>query len=259
MILSFSYFLCCTVLYQGKNMYVNENEVTSKFALFSCLHLWKCEARVFLYSRRVMEYPELEGTMIHKDHRVQLLALHRTTQKPDCMSESTVETLLELWHLGAMPTALWCRPCPQPPSAPPQHSSMPFPRALSLLQGTELSAAPLLPVRSCSRHQASPQLLCSVLNNPRDLNHPSYIFPSIPCPILVPSFGYSHIVFSPLCPVVPNLHPVAMLGLVRSRTQLTLLAARAHCGSCSTSCQPDPIDPSPQICSSACLPFCTYI
>ena len=41
---------------------------------------------------------------------------------------------------------------------------MPFPRALSLSHRAELSAAPPLPVRSCSRHQASPQLLCSVLS-----------------------------------------------------------------------------------------------
>lgn len=32
------------------------------------------------------------------DHRVQLLASHKTTQKSDCMSKSVVQTLLELCH-----------------------------------------------------------------------------------------------------------------------------------------------------------------
>ena len=51
---------------------------------------------------------------------------------------------------------------------------MPFPRALSLSHRAELSAAPPLPVRSCSRHEASPQLLCSVLSAPRDLSCSSH-------------------------------------------------------------------------------------
>jgi len=38
-----------------------------------------------------------------KDHRVQLLAPHRTTQKWDHISKSNVQMLLELWQLGAMP------------------------------------------------------------------------------------------------------------------------------------------------------------
>ena len=60
---------------------------------------------------------------------------------------------------------------------------MPFPRALSLSHRAELSAAPLLPVRSCSRHRASPQLLCSGLSKPRDHNCSSYTCPSRPIPI----------------------------------------------------------------------------
>ena len=55
---------------------------------------------------------------------------------------------------------------------------MPFPQALSLSQRAELSAASLLPVRSCSCHEASPQLLCSGLNRARDLSHSSYLLPS---------------------------------------------------------------------------------
>lgn len=38
------------------------------------------------------ECSELKGT--HKDHQIQLLALHRTTQKSDHMSESGVQILL---------------------------------------------------------------------------------------------------------------------------------------------------------------------
>jgi len=40
----------------------------------------------------------LEGT--HRDCGVQLRAPHRTTPKSDPMSESIVQTLLELWHSG---------------------------------------------------------------------------------------------------------------------------------------------------------------
>ena len=51
-------------------------------------------------NHRIIEYPKLEGT--HKDHRVQLLAPHSTTQKSDHTTESVVQTLLELWQLGDM-------------------------------------------------------------------------------------------------------------------------------------------------------------
>ena len=51
-----------------------------------------------------MEYPKLEGT--HKNHRVQLLALHRTNQNPNPMSESVVPVVLELRQLGAVPAAM---------------------------------------------------------------------------------------------------------------------------------------------------------
>lgn len=38
----------------------------------------------------ITEYPELQGT--HKGHGVQLLGLHRTSQQPDHVSESIVQT-----------------------------------------------------------------------------------------------------------------------------------------------------------------------
>jgi len=47
-------------------------------------------------NHRIIEYPELDGTL--KDHWIQLLALHTTTQKSDHISSSFVQTLLELWQ-----------------------------------------------------------------------------------------------------------------------------------------------------------------
>ena len=55
--------------------------------------------------QRIIEYPELEG--IHRDYRVQLLAPHRTTQKSNHISESIVQTLLELRHGVKVEIALW--------------------------------------------------------------------------------------------------------------------------------------------------------
>lgn len=106
------------------------------------------------------------------------------------IDESTVQTLLELRQV-------WCHehcprkpvPCP-PPSGEepflntqlplPWQSSMPFPWALSLSQRAELSAAPPLPSRRFNCHEASPQLLCSGLNQPRNLSHSSHTLPSGP-------------------------------------------------------------------------------
>jgi len=70
----------------------------------------------------------------------------------------------------------------------PWHSSMPFPRALSLSQRAELSAAPPLPVRSCRCHEASPQFLRSVLNELRALSRASYVLQSRPFIIFIAIF-----------------------------------------------------------------------
>ena len=95
------------------------------------------------------------------------------------MSESVVQTLFELWQLGAMPTAL-CSPfhvhrplvqtlsltpsCPSPDTAPC--------RSLGPCRcHTEQSSA--LPLRSCEELQPPsglPQLLCSGLSKPRGLS-----------------------------------------------------------------------------------------
>ena len=115
---------------------------------------------------------------------------------PNPLSEGGVQTLLELQQLRAVPTALGSpfhahHPLVQTlsltSSCPSPAGSMPFPRALSLSQRAELSAAPRFPVRSCSRHEASPQLLCSALSKPRDLSPSSHILPSRPFPIFIAS------------------------------------------------------------------------
>jgi len=112
----------------------------------------------------------VEGT--HKDHQLQPLAPHRTTQYLNPVSECGVQTLCELQHLGSwplpwaarsVPTALWCRSFPNSHSAPPlthPHAVPSGPFAV-----TE-SRAQCCSVRSCSCHQASPQLICSGLSKP---------------------------------------------------------------------------------------------
>lgn len=49
-----------------------------------------------LIIEEIIEYTKLEGT--HMDHQIQLLATHRIPQKSHRMSESIVQTLLELQH-----------------------------------------------------------------------------------------------------------------------------------------------------------------
>ena len=77
-----------------------------------------------------------------KDHQVQVIALHRTTQNSDHISESIVQMLLELQRPGAVTTALGSQfyahhPLVRnllltPKLTLPWHSSMPFPQVLSL-------------------------------------------------------------------------------------------------------------------------------
>ena len=96
-------------------------------------------------------------------HKTQTLLCLRALSKCFLNSNSSVPCPL--------PSGAGSVPNPQLPL--PRHSSMPFPRALSLSQRAELSS-----VRSCSRHQASPQLLCSGLNKPGDLSCSHAVFPS---------------------------------------------------------------------------------
>ena len=100
-----------------------------------------------------MEYPKLEET--HKDHEAQLLTPHSTTQNPNPVSESTVQMAFVLWQIRAVLTALGSL----------FHAHRPLVQTLSLTPNcpktAELSVAPLLPVRSCSCHEVSPQLICA--------------------------------------------------------------------------------------------------
>uniref|UniRef100_A0A8V1AG12 LSM7 homolog, U6 small nuclear RNA and mRNA degradation associated n=1 Tax=Gallus gallus TaxID=9031 RepID=A0A8V1AG12_CHICK len=88
----------------------------------------------------------LQLEVTHKDHQVQLLVPRSTTQNPNPVSESVVQRLLE--QLGAVPTALGS--CSMPTDPP-----LLFPQALLL--SAEGGTAPLLSVRNCSYHEASPQ------------------------------------------------------------------------------------------------------
>ena len=101
-------------------------------------------------------------------HKTQTLLFLRALSKCFLNSSSSVPC----------PPPSGADPVPNPQLPLPRHSSMPFPRALLLSQRAELSAALPLPVRSFSRHQASPQLLCSGLNKPGDLSCSHAVFPS---------------------------------------------------------------------------------
>ena len=84
-----------------------------------------------------------------------------------------------------------------------------FPRALLLSPSPESRAQRclLLPVRSCSCHEASPQLLCSGLNKPRHFSHSSRTLPLSGCPLTV------------VCPsgiVAPERHTVLEVKLRRA-------------------------------------------
>jgi len=105
--------------------------------------------------------------------------------------------MLELQQLGVVPTALrnpFHAQCPLAqtlsltPSCPSPDSSMPFPQALLLSQSTEL------PVRSCSRQEASPQLLCSGLHKLKNLSCsctvPSRLCTTFVAPLCTPSSGF---------------------------------------------------------------------
>lgn len=128
----------------------------------------------------MIEYPKLERA--HKDQRVQSLDSHRTTPNSNLMSEVWECCSSASWTLTAQvhnhspgqpvpsPPCSGVEPVPNPQPDLPWHSSMLFLRVLLLLQRAELSAVPPLPVRMVGCHVASPQLLWSGLNAPRDLS-----------------------------------------------------------------------------------------
>ena len=79
-----------------------------------------------------------------------------------------------------MPTALWCRPCPTLLAAPPLTQLHAIPLGPVAVTQSRAQRCPPLPARSCSRNEASSQLLCSGLSKPRELSHSSYTLPSRP-------------------------------------------------------------------------------
>jgi len=92
---------------------------------------------------------------------------------------TALRSLFSAWPLSG------ADPVPNTQLHLPWHSSMPFPQALS--QRAELSTATLLPGRSCSHHEASPQnLSCS-----------SYILPFGASSSSQPSFVCSLVLLSP--------------------------------------------------------------
>ena len=104
------------------------------------------------WTYRIIEFPEVEET--HKDHQVQLSAPHYTTQNPNPMSERFVQTPLELWQLGAMPTALG-KPVP-----------CPLGQSLSLNPWLSLDSAPC-------QYLLSPEKMYFFF--PKDLHHKAVI------------------------------------------------------------------------------------
>jgi len=107
--------------------------------------------------------------------KVQLPALHSNTQNPNLR-------VLSKRSLNSGTRGRAHRPLVQPlsltPSCPSPDSSMPFPRALSLSHRAELSAAPLLPVRSHSTPLAHIQL--AVIQNPQIPFHGAALQPFVP-------------------------------------------------------------------------------
>jgi len=78
------------------------------------------------------------------------------------LNSSTLGCAHSPGHSVPCPPPSGADPVPHPQLPLPWHSSMPFPQAVSLSYRAELSAAPPLPVRSHSHHEASTQsaLLC---------------------------------------------------------------------------------------------------
>ena len=154
------------------------------------------------------------------------------------MSESAFQMLLKL-QLSAMITTLGSLFRAHNLFLTP-HLSLHWTQLRAVASGPV--GAPPLPVRSCSRHEASPQLLCSGLSKPRDLSHSSYTLPSGFFTILVAlSFGHSLIALCLPYIVPTKMHPVQEvrlhsaeqrgqpLGPRASQDTVDPLGPRAHC------------------------------
>ena len=125
---------------------------------------------------------------------------------------------------GAMPTVLWCRPCLASQSQilvnrPPLTQLHAVPSGPVTVTQSRAQRSPPLPVRSCSRHEAFPQLLCSALSKPRGLRAPHTPCPADPFPSLHPSFGHSLTVLQSFCTVMSKTAPGAGSEAAQSRAR----------------------------------------
>jgi len=77
---------------------------TATSLMFPANLIWKSTSTQHTQDHRISEHPKIEGT--HKDHQVQLQAPHSTNQNSNPISESSVQTLPELWQPDAITTAL---------------------------------------------------------------------------------------------------------------------------------------------------------
>ena len=147
-----------------------------------------------------------------------------------------------------MPTKDSPHPFPDIQPAPPLTQLHAVPSGPVAVTQSRAQRCPPLPVRSRSRHQASPQLLCSGLNNPRDFSCCSHTVLSRPSTIIsvllwMLSNSFMSLSYRGSKPAPnaggevtkhraewDNLFPcsVAALGLMYPRAGLALLAARAH-------------------------------
>jgi len=121
----------------------------------------------------IIKYPKLEGT--HRDHWVQPHAPHSTTQpQPHTWEQGSRAPWAPCYAHCPLGQNLSITPTSFSPDSAPHCSLRPYHH--------HQSAVLLLPVWSCSHHEASPQLLCSGANS---LSCFSYTLPSRPFPIFI--------------------------------------------------------------------------
>jgi len=114
-----------------------------------------------------------------KNHWVQLLATHRTTQNPNLCLQAVSKSSSILGHRAGFPSSSGAEPFPRSHLAFPWCSSMPFPWALSLSpesKAQHYSSAPCVELQVPTI--SPPSLLRSGPNKPRDLSCSLYVLPS---------------------------------------------------------------------------------
>ena len=131
----------------------------------------------------------------------------------------------------SMPTALWCRPFPWPPAAPPLAQLRAVPSGPVTATKSRAQRCPTLPVRSCSHHEASPQLLCSSLRAPKDCSGSPYILDlsqplyfTFGCCLILWHLDQHPVLELRPCSAkqgrtIPSLTWVAFLGIMHPRVQ----------------------------------------